>query len=140
MRSMLRPMIPALLGALCLVPVASAGFKESAPVDVIVNAAAGTGMAFGSIGATRSGGRASAYLGCYVEAQSTAGVSGYCQASDGVDSGSCKLDPFNFEYHLMALRSLTPSSAILFAWNTQNGQRICTYLTVISNSSHSALQ
>jgi hypothetical protein len=128
------------LGLGFLVPAASAGYKESNPVQVIVDLVAGTGMAYGSLGSTRSGGNAASYLGCSVSADAAGGVTGACQASNGILSGSCILDPLNFEYHLMSLRNMTPSSAIVFAWVTQNGQRICTYFNVVEASYHPPVQ
>jgi len=140
MKRTLSGLVAACTFALVLASVASAGYREAAPVEVVVYPATGTGMAYGSLGSTRSDGKTNSYLGCTISADAAGGVTGSCQASDGTDSGSCVLDPNNFDFHLMALRNMTPSSEVVFAWETRGGQKICTYFVVVESSMYAPLQ
>jgi len=149
MQSMLRSMMPVALGLLVLVPTASAGYKQVAPAQVELFTG-NSGTASGSLGSTRRTGSSSSYIGCWLEwtvpGPNALANTGFCEASDGVDSGTCRLDPLNFEYHMAAMQSMTASSWVWFSWEWRTNPdpflsgRICTGLVVMNASEYEPLQ
>lgn len=149
MPSMLRWTMPVAMGLLVLAPTASAGYKTVDAVQVELFPG-NAGSAAGSLGSTRRTGSSSGYIGCWLEGTvpgpSALANTGFCEASDGTDSGTCRLDPLNFEYFMSAMQSITSSSWIWFTWESRTNPdpllsgRICTGLLVMNGSEYEPLQ
>lgn len=136
MQRALRSLVPAGLFWLALASAASAGYKEAAPVQ-IASFTATSGFAWGSLGTTRNDGTTNTYIGCWMECDSLGSANGGCQASNGtLPAVVCAFDPQNFEYYLNAMRNMTPSSFVVFAYD--NG--ICTYVVAEEGSQYEPLK